>query len=81
MLLELHPPEIQAPGTPGKSHGTKILGSNFFSYQPLMMLFYEFWGLLILKLQKNAKEGLFHLYLQFNGKTGKYACFSNFIAG
>ena len=63
MLLAVRPHEIEAPGTPGMSHGTQILGSKFFSYQPLMLLFYVFWGLLIVKLLKNAKEGLFHHYL------------------
>ena len=44
MLLESHPPEIQAPGTPGVSQGTKILVTRFFSYHPQMMLFYGFYG-------------------------------------
>ena len=43
-ILELHPPEIGAPVTPGMSLGTKIFVSKFFSYDPVMILFYDiFW--------------------------------------
>ena len=43
-ILELHPPEIGAPVTPGMSLGTKIFVSKIFSYDPVMILFYEiFW--------------------------------------
>ena len=31
MVLELHPAEIEAPGTPGKSQGTKIFSSKFLA--------------------------------------------------
>ena len=40
MVLDLDPPEIQAPGTLSKSQGTKILASKIFSYHKNMMLFY-----------------------------------------
>ena len=43
-ILELHPREIGAPMTPGMSLGTKIFVSKFFSYDSVMILFYEiFW--------------------------------------
>ena len=40
MILAVRPFEIGAPGTPGVSHGTKILASKIFSYHKNMMLFY-----------------------------------------
>ena len=49
------PSEILTPWTPGKSQGTKILGSKIFSYQPVMNLFYEFCGLLMLKMAMFGK--------------------------
>ena len=43
-ILELHPPEIGAPVTPGMSLGTKIFVSKFFSRDDSKMFFYEiFW--------------------------------------
>ena len=33
--------EIEAPGTPNVSQGTKILGSKIFSYNAIQILFYE----------------------------------------
>ena len=50
------PSEILTPWTPGKSQGTKILGSKIFSYQPVMNLFYEFCGLLMLKMPNIRKN-------------------------
>ena len=41
-ILEWGPSEIQAPGTPGVSHGTNFLVSKFLSYHENMMLFYAF---------------------------------------
>ena len=38
MVPDLEPSEIEAPLTPGTSHGTKIFVSKFSSYYPLMML-------------------------------------------
>ena len=35
---------MEAPVTPGVSHGTKIFVSEFSSYHPQMMLFYAFSG-------------------------------------
>ena len=58
LLLILYPAEIEAPGTPGVSHGTKIFGPNFFSHQPLMNLFHEFCGLVLLKMPKIKKKML-----------------------
>ena len=63
MLLTVRPPEILAPGTPGRSHGTKIFASKFFSYHPQMMLFYAFFGFMWAKLEKNRKTGSFWLLL------------------
>ena len=53
------PPKIQAPVTPGESHGTKNFWSKFFSYHPLMILFYGFCGLVMLKMPKIKKNCLF----------------------
>ena len=64
MLLDLWPPEIWAPGTPGESQGTKIFTSKNFSYQPLMMLFYAFWGFIgqkVMKIKKNQRCLVFPL--------------------
>ena len=44
MILDLRPPEIQAPVTLSESQGTKILVSKISSHHPRMMLFYVFWG-------------------------------------
>ena len=41
-ILMLDPAEILAPETPGVSHGTKILGQKFFSYNLEPMCIYEF---------------------------------------
>ena len=40
MVLELGPSEIETPGTPAQSQGTKILVSKNFSYYHGDMLFY-----------------------------------------
>ena len=56
-ILDLDPPEIQASGTPGRSHGTQIFVSKFSSYNPLMMLFYAFCGFVVVKIA-NFKENL-----------------------
>ena len=45
MLLAVRPCEIEAPGTPGVSLGTKFFGSKIFSYHPKMILFYVFYWL------------------------------------
>ena len=58
-ILVLYPAEIGAPETPGVSHGTKFFGPNFFSYHPLMNLFYGFCGLVMLKMAKIKKNCLF----------------------
>ena len=34
-------PEIGTPGIPSKSQGTKIFGSNFFSYHKNQIIFYD----------------------------------------
>ena len=41
MILDLRPPEIQAPVTLSESQGTKILVSKIFSYDVSKMLFYD----------------------------------------
>ena len=68
MLLEVGPPEIQAPGAPGRSHGTKIFASKFFSHQPQMMLFYAFCGYMWVKLAKKQEKPVilakYHSYRQ-----------------
>ena len=40
MVLDLDPPEIQAPVTLSESQGTKILVSKIFCYHENKMLFY-----------------------------------------
>ena len=52
------PSEIVTPLTPGKSQGTKIFGSKFFSYHENKMLFYEDFGFMWLKLKFYAKNHL-----------------------
>ena len=41
-ILDVRPPEIGVPVTPGMSHGTKIFVSKISSYHPQMILFYAF---------------------------------------
>ena len=72
LLLILYPAEIEAPGTPGVSHGTKIFGAKFFSYHPLMNLFYEFCGLVMLKMPKIKKNCLFLHNSLVIGERSKY---------
>ena len=55
MILDLDPPEIQAPVTLGKSQGTKIFNSKNFSYHPQMMLLYAFLGFVTQKMPKIKK--------------------------
>ena len=50
-ILELDPPEIEAPVTPGMSLGTKIFDSKIFSYDNSKLLFYEDFGFMWLKLK------------------------------
>ena len=58
-ILVLGPSDIGAPGTLWGSHGTKNFGSKIFSYHPLMILFYGFCGLVMLKMPKIIKNCLF----------------------
>ena len=50
MILDLRPPEIQALVTLSESQGTKIFGPKISSHHPGMMLFYAFWGFVLLKM-------------------------------
>ena len=66
------PSEIEAPGTPNVSQGTKILGSKIFSYNAIQMLFYEnFWfiGQNLKFYAKNMQIWQFSLCYQENGKN------------
>ena len=56
MVLDLDPPEIQAPGTLSKSQGTKILVSKISSHHLEIMLFYAFWGFVMQKMLKIMKN-------------------------
>ena len=58
-ILDVRPPEIEVPVTPGMSHGTKIFGSKIFSYHPQMILFYVFCGFVLQKMLKIEKNCLF----------------------
>ena len=75
MVQQLRPPEIGAPGTPGVSQETTIFGPNFFSYYPLMMLFYGFCGLVIQKMQKIGKNRSFSAHLFINTRFVKIDLF------
>ena len=59
MVLDLDPPEILSPGTPGVSLGTKIFSSRFFSDHENRMLFYGFCRFIMLKMLKNRKNWSF----------------------
>ena len=48
-IVGVDPAKIEAPLTPGESHGTKILGSKFFSCRENKMLFYGFREVMVLK--------------------------------
>ena len=50
MILDLRPPEIQAPVTLSESQGTKIFGPKISSHHPGMMLLYAFWRFVLLKM-------------------------------
>ena len=58
-ILDVRPPEIGVPVTPGMSHGTKIFGSKIFSYHPQMMLFYVFCQFVLQKMPKIMKNCIF----------------------
>ena len=74
------PPEIQAPGTPGESQGTKILGSKIFSYHPQLMLFYTFWGFVSQKMMKYKNNQSFQAHFAINkGKAQIDWLFLDFI--
>ena len=69
MVLDLGPPEIQAPGTLSESQGSKIFVSKISSHHPEMMLFYAFWGFVMRKILKNVKNSLI---LMFSSVMRKY---------
>ena len=71
MLLTLHPAEIRTPGTPGVSHGTKKILSNFFLYHKNQMLFYAFWGFVLQKMPKNGINRPFSALLAITMEFGK----------
>ena len=75
-ILDVRPPEIGVPVTPGMSHGTKIFGSKFFSYHPQMMLFYVFCGFVLQKMLKIEKNCLFLALFPITKKSCKNRQFS-----
>ena len=79
-ILDWRLSEIQAPGTPGVSHGTKILGSKIFSYHPQMMLFYAFCGFVLQKRSKNGKNRSFPALLAITMRFGENYLFFPFFA-
>ena len=80
MVLDLDPPEIQAPVTLSESQGTKILVSKISSQHLEMMLFYIFFRICYSKNdQKCQKQPNFTVLLC----TGKYVendHFSSFLS-
>ena len=84
MVLDLEPPEILAPGTPGVSLGTKIITSKFFSYHKNMMLFNAFFGFVLQKNAENREKWVKistfpHLKRQWDNFE-PFSCFSAFFA-
>ena len=80
MLFGADPPEILALVSPGVSQGTKIFGSKFFLYHPQKMLFYAFWGFVLLKMLKKGERGHFHHISPLQSRTVKLGCSSHFWA-
>ena len=78
MVLDLGPPEIQAPGTLSESQGSKIFVSKISSHHPEMMLFYAFWGFVMRKMLKKGKGGHFQHISPLQSRTVKLGCFSHF---
>ena len=78
MIIEVEPPEIQTPSTPGSSLGTKFLVPKFSSYLPLMMLCYVFCTFLWIKLSKNEWNYRFLPNVTQTAKWGKNVRFSGF---
>ena len=79
MILDLDPPEIQAPVTLGKSQGTKIFASKNFSYHPQIMLFYAFLGFVTQKMPKIKKNSLISLIFLLMRKSAENDPFFSFL--
>ena len=80
MVLDLDPPEIQAPVTLSESQGTKILVSKISSHHLEMMLFYVFWRFVIRRMLKNVKNSLILLFCSVMGKYVENDHFSPFLS-
>ena len=80
MVLDLDPPEIQAPVTLSESQGTKILVSKISSHHLEIMLFYAFWGFVMQKMLKNVKNSLILLFCSVMGKYVENDPFSPFLS-
>ena len=80
MVLDLGPPEIQAPGTLSESQGSKIFVSKISSHHPEMMLFYAFWGFVLRKMLKKVKNSLILLFCSVMGKYVENDHFSPFLS-
>ena len=78
MVLDLDPPEIQAPVTLSESQGTKILVSKISSHHLEIMLFYAFWGFVMRKMIKKGERGHFQHISPLQSRTVKLGCFSHF---
>ena len=59
MLLTVHPAEIQAPSTPGVSHGTKTIRQIFSQIIKIRCYFMHFGDLLYKKILRNGKTSNF----------------------
>ena len=80
MILDVRPPEIQAPVTLSESQGTKHFGPKISSHHPGMMLFYAFWGFVLQKMLKNEKNSLILLFCSVMGKYDENDPFSPFLS-
>ena len=80
MVLDLDPPEIQAPVTLRESQGTKILVSKISSQHLEMMLFYVFLGFVMRKMLKNVKNSQILLFCSVMGKYVENDHFSPFLS-
>ena len=80
MVLDLDPPEIQAPVTLSESQGTKILVSKISSQHLEMMLFYAFWGFVMRKMLKKGGKWSFSAHFPITEQNSKIRLFFTFLS-